>query len=135
MEMRPGVEVKTRLIKKIKTFNGSPELLFDLVSNLIINAIQAIDEGGGKVTVSTRMKNTTVEIMVKDTGAGIPETDLPDIFTPFFSRRKDEKGTGLGLAIVKRVAELHGGEVEVESNPGQGSVFRVKIPLVNNERS
>jgi PAS domain S-box-containing protein len=135
MEMRPNIEVKTRLTKKIKALNGSPELLFDLVSNLIINALQAIDEDGGKVTVSTRMKNGQVEIMVKDDGAGIPETDLPNIFAPFFSHRKDEKGTGLGLAIVKRVAELHGGEVEVESNPDGGSVFRVKLPLVNKKRS
>ena len=106
----------------------------DAVLNLIINAIEAI-EGEGDVSVSIRLaENTTDEdfpdeavIEISDNGRGIAEEDLSRIFNPFFT--KTEGGTGLGLPAVRRIARLHGGRIEVQSAPGEGSTFTLHLPL------
>ena len=76
-------------------------------------------------------------IKIQDTGYGIPSSDLPHIFDRFYRVRNnghDEiEGNGLGLAIVKSIAQQHGGDVTVESEPGKGSCFIVTIPLVNEK--
>ncbi|HUT52082.1 MAG TPA: PAS domain S-box protein [bacterium] len=132
IETRPNAGLKTRLDDKVPKVNGSAEHLFDLISNLVINALQALGTKKGQVTVSTRLKRGMVELMIADTGVGIPKKDLPDIFTPFVSRRKDAQGTGLGLAIVQRIARLHGGDVKVKSEPGKGTTFTVSLPPADN---
>jgi PAS domain S-box-containing protein len=106
----------------------------DAVLNLVINAIEAI-ENDGHVFVSIRIaENTSDEeladeavIEITDNGRGIDEEDLKKIFNPFFTKTKD--GTGLGLPAVRRIARLHGGRVEVESVPGEGSTFTLHLPL------
>ena len=70
-----------------------------------------------------------VEIGIDDTGCGIPEERLNHIFNPFFTTR--EEGTGLGLAITKRIIEAHGGNISVESRQGEGTKFRIRLPLRN----
>jgi PAS domain S-box-containing protein len=103
----------------------------DAVLNLIINAIEAIDDGG-RITVSIRQQDSDDDeeeavIEVTDTGHGISEKDLSLIFNPFYTTTKG--GTGLGLPAVRRIARAHGGRVEATSTPGQGSVFRIHLPL------
>jgi two-component system NtrC family sensor kinase len=118
-----------------------PETLMDAnkmeqaFSNLILNAVEAM-HGGGVLTVSTRLvgNGDTVEVSVSDTGSGISEADLPSIFDPFYTT-KGTKGTGLGLSITYGIIEQHGGKIEVESRPGEGSVFRVLIPLMSRRQS
>ena len=66
---------------------------------------------------------------VSDTGVGIERSDLPCIFDPFFTTKKDGKGTGLGLSIVKNIVEAHRGSIEVKSAPGEGTTFRIVLPV------
>lgn len=106
----------------------------DAVLNLVINAIEAV-ENDGDVSVRIRIdENASDEeltdeavIEVVDNGRGIDEEDLKKIFNPFFTKTKG--GTGLGLPAVRRIARLHGGRVEVKSVPGEGSTFTLHLPL------
>ncbi len=108
----------------------------DAVLNLIINALEAIeDEGEVKVSIRRVESDSEAEteeeavIEVSDNGRGISEDDLTRIFNPFFTTTKG--GTGLGLPAVRRIARAHGGRVEVSSSPGKGSSFSIHLPLVN----
>jgi len=105
----------------------------DAILNLIINAIEAIEDGG-RITVSVRQQETEetgeeAVIEVADTGHGISEKDLGLIFNPFYTTTKG--GTGLGLPAVRRIARAHGGRVEAQSTLGEGSVFSIHLPLNN----
>ena len=108
----------------------SPQLEQVLV-NLYLNAIDAMPEGG-KLMVEARMSQTDgtapmAVITVADTGFGIAETDLPKIFQPFFTAKK-RRGMGLGLPICQRIVKNHGGRIEVESQSGTGSTFKIYLP-------
>jgi signal transduction histidine kinase len=103
-----------------------PQQLRRVLLNLTRNAIQATDEGGGSVVLRCLPDGDGALLEVRDDGRGIPAEDLPRIFDPFFSSR--EKGTGLGLALANKIVEDHGGSVEVQSEEGQGSLFRVRLP-------
>jgi two-component system, NtrC family, sensor histidine kinase HydH len=110
----------------------TPTLVFDaglmerVFSNLIINAAQA-SPPGAVVTVKTRLTDSTAEVSVIDRGSGIDPKNLESIFNPFFTTKAE--GVGLGLAIVSKIVDEHGGKITVESTPGDGTVFRVCLPL------
>lgn len=106
------------------------EKLKQVFLNLIFNAVEAMPEGGKLVIQSSYAENQVI-ISFTDTGRGIPETALPNLFEPFFSTKNS--GTGLGLAMVHKVVEMHRGEIEVSSKPGEGSVFRIKLPVEQQE--
>jgi signal transduction histidine kinase len=84
-------------------------------------------EKGGKLTIISREQNGFVEIAFKDTGCGIPKENLAKIFEPLFSTKA--KGTGLGLSVCRSLVEGHNGKIEVESEAGKGTTFRVKLPI------
>ncbi len=105
-------------------FDG--ELMERVISNLVMNAAQA-SPPRGVVTVKTRLVGDTVEIAVIDRGSGIDPKNLESIFNPFFTTKSE--GVGLGLAIVSNIVDEHDGQITVESTPGEGSVFRVYLPL------
>ena len=96
--------------------------------NLALNAIEA-SEPGEKIRFSTRLvpDKTCIEVIVSDTGSGIPERDLDTIFDPFFTTK--ESGTGLGLAITLGIIQRHGGTITVKSKEGHGTTFRMRLPL------
>jgi len=102
-----------------------------LLLNLVLNAIAAMPEGG-VLTLRTRTSGSEVLAEVCDTGVGIPEDVRQHIFDPFFTTHELGKGTGLGLAVSRRIAQAHGGRIEVESEVGEGSVMRVMIPHQRN---
>lgn len=104
---------------------GDPRQLRTVVLNLLRNAAEAAG-GKGRVVVEVRDRGDEVELRVEDDGPGVPEEERERVFEPFFTTRA--RGTGLGLAIVRRVVEVHGGEVSVESGPGGGACFRVRLP-------
>ncbi len=103
--------------------------ILQVASILLDNALKYTPEGG-RVTVTVRETDGLAELEVSDTGVGIPEDQLPLIFERFYraDKARASSGAGLGLAIARQVAEAHGGEVEVESAPGEGSTFRLLLP-------
>ncbi len=110
--------------------SGNVNLLQQVVMNLVLNAFQAIQDGG-KVSVSTRREDDQVLLHVRDTGCGISPAHLNRIFDPFFTTRAVEQGTGLGLSICHTIIKQHGGSVAVESSvEGQGTTFVVRLPLL-----
>jgi len=111
---------------------GEEVLLERMVANIIDNSIR-YTHSGGKVEVSLDKKDGTFTLLVKDTGIGIPEESQPLIFDRFYvvdkSRFKETGGLGMGLSIVKRVADCHGGKIEVESEVNKGTSFLIHFPI------
>ena len=102
--------------------------ILQVMLNLTLNALQALPEKGGELTLRTRLipHNGYVEICVCDNGVGIPKAFLPRLFDPFFTTKK--KGTGLGLSLVYKMIEYHRGKIMVESEEGQGTTFKLYLP-------
>ncbi len=109
-----------------------PARFAQALSNLVSNAIKYTPEGGNVAVVFGHQDNKII-IRIMDTGYGIPEDALPNLFKKFYRvntvQHRREEGTGLGLSIVKAIVDLHGGDITVESEPGKGSVFNVVLPL------
>lgn len=96
--------------------------------NLLMNAIEAIEEFPGEIKIGTLFDSETFYVEIKDSGMGIPEEDLEKIFEPFFSTKKSRRGTGLGLSLAKRIIQAHDGQIQVESAPNQGTRFTIVLP-------
>jgi two-component system, NtrC family, sensor kinase len=99
---------------------------------LMLNAVDAMDDRRGTLTVRTgRNSNRSDEVYVEieDNGVGIPRADQSKIFEPFYTTKPPGRGTGLGLSICYGIVEDHRGRIEVESQPGRGSIFRVFLPV------
>jgi PAS domain S-box-containing protein len=111
---------------------ADPAKVRQMLLNLVSNAIK-FTPSGGRIAIRRRRIESAVEISVTDTGIGIAEKDLGRLFTEFqqldAGRGQRQEGTGLGLALTKRMAELHGGQVTVESEPGKGSTFTLRLPV------
>jgi two-component system, NtrC family, sensor kinase len=105
-----------------------PHQLNQVFMNILVNAIQAI-EGRGEVTISTFARDDAVFVEIEDSGVGIPPEHLSRIFEPGFTTKGVKVGTGLGLSIVHRIIQAHGGKIEVESQIGRGSKFRICLPF------
>jgi two-component system sensor histidine kinase HydH len=111
---------------EIPPFFLDGQLMERVIYNLVLNAAQA-SPPNGSITVKTRESDGTVEITVIDRGSGIPPKLIENIFNPFYTTKS--AGVGLGLAIVSKIVDEHGGSIAVESEPGEGSVFRVYLPF------
>lgn len=111
---------------------ADPHRLAQVVNNLVANAMKYTLEGG-TVTITAARQDNRCAIQVADTGLGIPAEDLPHIFDRFYRGRSKAhqavEGTGLGLSIAKAIVDQHGGQLSVESTPGQGSTFSVILPV------
>src|SRR6056297_2666784 len=113
---------------EVPTVRCAPSQINQVFLNLIKNAADAI-EGEGTITLSTRHEGGHVLVSIADTGSGIPEDVLAKIRDPFFTTKAVGEGTGLGLSIVDKIITAHMGELVIESEPGRGSVFTVKLPV------
>jgi len=131
-----GEELKRRQIvfqddlnKTISSVHGDAETLYRAFSNLIINAIQAMPNGG-IFSISSKLdsSSSSLEITFRDTGIGMDETTAKNTFNPFFTTK--DKGTGLGLALTRKIIEDHRGTIEVVSKKGMGTTFTVHLPVV-----
>ena len=132
-----GIRMVERISRSPLEIEGDGELLKQVFYNVVLNAVQAMPEGGTLRVSTTRRRSRIkgqrmVEVAVADSGVGIPPEDLQRIFSPFFTTK--ERGTGLGLTVVHRIVEIHGGLVEVESEVGKGTTFRISIPLKGGSR-
>ena len=103
-----------------------PEQMKQVMLNLILNAVQAMPDGG-RIVVSAKQEHGTLKIRVKDEGTGIPSEAVESIYDPFFTTK--ETGTGLGLPVAYQVIQQHGGELVLEENSGKGACFAISIPL------
>lgn len=106
--------------------NVDPHLMHRVLANLILNALQAMPQGG-TLAVTASILDHAVAIRVQDTGGGIPEDMKGKLFSPLVTGKA--KGTGLGLAVVKRIVDAHGGKIAFESEAGKGTTFTVRLPV------
>ena len=125
-EARGRVRIETSLAYA-PLVNGDPGRLGQVVLNLIQNAIHALSDQGGTVSVSVAAVPAGVELVVGDDGPGIPDHVLPRIFEPFFTTKRNGEGTGLGLAVTGEIVSRHGGSIDVETSPA-GTRFHVTLP-------
>jgi signal transduction histidine kinase len=114
-----------QLDQQLEPIPADPELLHPAISNLVLNAMEAMPEGG-RLSLRTRGNKDNICVEVSDTGAGLTAEECNRIFTPYYTSK--EHGTGLGLAIVQSVVSDHGGTVRVHSEPGHGTTFVIELP-------
>ena len=130
--LQKGVQIEKRLSNSLPPILGDFQKLEQAMVNLIDNALDAT-ERGGRIIVESRKKfrnDYFVQILVSDTGCGIPRENLDKIFDPFFTTKDVGKGTGLGLAVSYGIIKEHHGKIEVKSDNGKGATFIITIPTV-----
>ena len=113
---------------ELPAFLGSAREIQQVVLNLLINAADAVGPSG-IIRVSTRKEGEFLRLAVSDDGSGIDRSDLERIFDPFYTTKSVGEGTGLGLSISYEIVKRHGGEISVDSTPGIGTIFRVRLPI------
>jgi heavy metal sensor kinase len=132
LAVRKGVQLKLENDFPSIALNGDEELIKRMLLNLLDNAVKYTPKGG-EISLVLARQNGNAEIVVRDTGIGIPATDQVRVFDRFFrvdkARARALGGAGLGLSIVQWIVEVHGGEISVASAPGEGSTFTVLLPL------
>ena len=121
-----GITIQTKLARALTATPIDATQIQQVLVNLVKNASQAMTTGG-ELTLSTGENSDGVWVSVTDTGGGIPQEQINRIFEPFYTTKK--KGSGLGLMIVQRIVRAHNGRIELESNVGKGTTFRVWLPL------
>ncbi|GAB4542131.1 MAG: sensor histidine kinase [Thermodesulfovibrionia bacterium] len=122
-----GIELKKELADKLPPVYVDDGYLSQVFINLILNAVDAMEDRGGTLTIKTMKENNYVMVEFADTGVGIPDDYIRSIFDPFFTTK--EKGTGLGLPISYEIVKRFGGEIRVRSEQGIGSIFSVILPV------
>jgi signal transduction histidine kinase len=100
--------------------------------NIIINAVQAMHERG-TITITTRQNapEDSVEVLISDTGCGVPPDKIDQLFHPFFTTKESGQGTGLGLSIAYGIITSHRGSISVESAVGKGTTFKIRLPIAS----
>jgi len=127
-----GVELKINLDVSLPWVLVDANQMKQVLLNLVHNALQAMPDGGEmEISSASRSRNDRkwVVVSVRDTGVGIPQPEQTRIFEPFFTTKGDQGGTGLGLSVTYGIITDHGGQIDVESEPGAGSKFTVWLPL------
>ncbi len=129
------VQCHTSFAENLPLSAVDPRTFEQVIVNLISNALQAMPKGGSltfSLAPLTTSQGALVELKIADTGPGIPPDILGRIFDPFFTTKKE--GTGLGLAITRRILTAHKGSIDVESYPGTGTIFTIRVPAVGAEQ-
>jgi signal transduction histidine kinase len=121
-----NVVVKENLADSVPIIQADEKQIEQVLKNVIINALQAMPEGGAITLETGPTPSNGAYVMISDTGLGIPPEKINRIFQPFVTTKT--KGTGLGLSVVEKIIENHGGRIEVESEQGKGTRFRILLP-------
>jgi two-component system NtrC family sensor kinase len=127
-----NVETALTLEENLPAVRCDSSQMQQVVINLVMNAAEATqNRDRGLVCINTTIKKESDEVVleIKDNGEGIPPENLSKIFDPFFTTKGEGKGVGLGLSVVYGIVEAHGGDIEVKSQPGEGTTFIVTLPL------
>ncbi len=125
---RHGIRIEKSFQDDCPKVHADADQMSQVLINLVMNAIQAMPEGG-MLRVALARADGMVRLTVADTGHGIAQQDLPKIFDPFFTTKETGKGTGLGLTVVKGIIDEHGGSIQVESDSGKGTTFTISLPV------
>ena len=125
---RKNIRVIKNLSSDIPEIMIDPNKMEQVFLNIILNAIQAMDNRPGDLTINTLIENGFCEVSFTDTGAGISDNVLQNIFDPFFTTKAVGEGTGLGLSVSKSIVEQHNGRITVETSE-KGTTFTVKLPV------
>jgi two-component system sensor histidine kinase HydH len=128
---KKNIHIRRNVTPQQLTLVGDGEQLKQVVLNLLLNAIEAMPEGG-EIRLSARTEESNLMIEVADEGSGVAAEDLDKIFNPFFTTR--EKGTGLGLAVAHQIVSQHGGVLQAHKNPARGMTFSIIIPRTQSTR-
>lgn len=121
-----SIQLKTKFSKDIKEIEIDAQRIKQVLFNLIVNAIEAMPQGGS-LTFTTQKKKNSVKLQIEDTGKGIPDEELKNLFIPFYTTKP--KGSGLGLAVSKKIIADHKGTIEVQSQVNMGTKFSIVLPL------
>ena len=128
--MVAGIFLTKNIAEGLPSVKGKQQELENAFVNIIINAIQAMPEGGAiDIAASAAPGGECVQIIISDTGVGIPPSEMEHIFDPFYTTKEVGKGTGLGLSLVYGIIQAHGGAVEVKSQVDQGTTFTISLPI------
>jgi two-component system nitrogen regulation sensor histidine kinase NtrY len=122
---RVPIECKLKLAEPMDSIAADPHLLHRALSNLVLNAMDAMPQGGS-LTMLTRQDGNLSYVEVSDTGTGLTPEECSHLFTPYYTSKPH--GTGLGLAIAQSVVSDHGGRINVHSEPGRGTTFVIELP-------
>ena len=125
---KEGIELIRLLSNDLPEINGDQAQLNQVLVNLVVNAIQAMPNGG-KLTIETNAANDNVYLIVKDTGMGMTEDVIKKIFIPFFTTKDVNEGTGLGLSVIHGIITSHKGMIKAKSSVDKGSRFEIKLPI------
>jgi signal transduction histidine kinase len=128
-----GIKLEVEIPGDLPPVSGDIRTLQQVFMNLLLNAVQAMPDGGA-ITINVAAPNEEfVRIDIRDTGVGMKPETLQHIFEPFFTTKTVGRGTGLGLAVAYSIVKRHGGRIEVKSEPGEGTVFTVLLPVARTE--
>jgi signal transduction histidine kinase len=125
-----AIRCQLELAQHLDPIAADPELLHRALSNLVLNAMDAMPKGG-TITLRTLQGEGQGIVEISDTGTGLTREEVERIFTPYYTSK--QHGTGLGLAIVQSVVSDHGGRISVQSEPGKGTTFVIELP--NNSQA
>ena len=130
---RYSVGMNTELDSELPKIMADRVQLHQVFMNLVLNAIDAMKESGGELTVKSQLQGGQLQLSVSDTGVGVPMEKMDQIFSAFFTTKP--QGSGMGLAISRSIVESHGGQLWARANDGRGATFHFTLPLQVTESS
>jgi signal transduction histidine kinase len=132
--VKAGINLRCDLDRSLPDITADRSQMLQVLTNLVVNSVQAMPDGGS-LTIRTSHDIQNILLIIEDTGAGMDKKTLENIFHPFFTTKDVSEGTGLGLSVVHGIVAAHRGEINVESQPGKGSLFAIRLPINPVEES
>ncbi|MBD3401754.1 hypothetical protein GF420_02575 [candidate division GN15 bacterium] len=127
--VKVGITLACELDPNLPTITADRSQILQVLTNLVVNSVQAMPDGG-RLTIATHHSDGFVTLVVADTGEGMSERTINEIFHPFFTTKEVDEGTGLGLSVVHGIVASHNGTIDVDSKPGEGTRFTIRLPML-----